>query len=350
MGRLQSQEVDRLLILIDTNRVIRPIVEATFSGFSPYERRRRLVDRCESDMFVCLKNIFASEKFDDILLREYAGLAPEHQDIYRHVAAMESAGIRVHGQLVIRLLGISASHIGGILQYLTDIIHEYTISEREGLYGWRGRHPVIASIIAQYKYPDLAKRVDLFSRVIDNISPTYELEVRTVRELCNIESGLPSIPDKQMQNMLLRKMMSVVPGERVPRHRLIRNLIESGEFEKAGTEIRIFEKDFGRDDGPVARYKVSWLTERATRTPGILEEDRIAILGQARALAEHAVRRFQNNKALLAAYCDVGVAVFLRTGERSVYDAAMMELRSAEERIGDPEISRMISRYEDRLL
>ena len=31
----------------------------------------------------------------------------------------------------------------------------------------------------------------------------------------------------------------------MPRHRLIRNLIKMDAFEKAETEIRIFEKDFG---------------------------------------------------------------------------------------------------------
>jgi hypothetical protein len=349
LGRLQPQEIERLLNLVDSNGAIRVLVEQTFSGFSRYERRRRLVDRCESEMFVCLKNIFASEKFDDIILREYASLDPLHQDIYKHVAAMESAGIRVHRQLVIRLLGIPADEVRAALVHLTDIIHEYTISEREGLYGWRGRHQVIASIIARYKYPDVGKLAELFAKVIDSISPTYDVEVRSMRELCNVESGLPSIPDKTVQNMLLRKMMSMVPGERVPRHRLIRNLIGMGEFEKAETEIRIFEKDFGRD-GPVARYKVTLLTARATKTVGIMEEDRLAILEQARALAVNSIQQFPYNKSLLTAYCDVGVEIYRRMGDYSVYDEAMSEFRAAEERIGDPDIGRLIARYESRIL
>jgi hypothetical protein len=65
-------------------------------------------------------------------------------------------------------------------------------------------------------------------------------------------------------------MSVVAPGERVPRHRLIRNLIESGAFEKAETEIRIFNKDFG-PDGPVHRYRVNLMVSRATRMLGILE-------------------------------------------------------------------------------
>ena len=348
LSRLTPSEIDRLLNLVDSNAQIRALVEQTFAGFSRFERRRRLIDRCESETFVCLKNIFASEKFDDIILREYAELDEPYQEIYRRVAAMESAGVRVHRQLIIRLLGIPAAEVASILAHLRDIVHEYTVDEREGIFAWRGRHTVIVSIIARYKYGDPAKFAELLSQVIDNISPTYEIEIRTVRELCNVEAGLTRIPDKEVQNKLLRKMMSAVPGERVPRHRLIRNLIDMGEFEKAETEIRIFDKDFGRD-GPVARYKVALLTARARNTPGLLEEDRRVILEQAVALAEESIKRFPNNKSLLAAYCEVGIEIYRRSGDYSTFDRAIAHLKEAEERLGDPEIIRMVARYEARV-
>lgn len=345
--KLQPEEITRLLQLIDNNAEIRPLAEENFSGFSRHERRR-LVDRCESDMFVCLKNIFASEKFDDIILRKYASLQEPYQNIYRLVAAMESAGIRVHRQLVIRVLGIPALEIPAVLSHLTDIVHEYTISEREGIYGWKGRHSVIVDIIARYKFAEVEKLIDLFSKVIDCILPTYEIEIRTIRELCNIESGLSKIPDKSVQNTLLRKMMSVAPGERIPRHRLIRNLIEMGEFEKAETEIRLFDKDFG-GDGPVFRYKVNLLVARAIRTSGIMEEDRLAILEKAREMAIVGISRYPNNKNMLAAYCDVGIELYRRTGDLTVFDQAISEMKDAEVRIGDPDISKLISRYERRI-
>lgn len=345
LSKLNATEIDRLLNLVENNDQIRPLIEQAFSGFSRIERRRRLNERCEADMFVCLKNIFASDKFDDIILREYAMLQPNLQDIYRLIAAMEASGIRVHRQLVIRLLNIPSDAIASALTHLADIIHEYVVSEREGIYGWKGRHPVIVGIISRYKYGDVDKITKLFSDVIDNISPTYEIEIRTIREICNIESGLPRIPDKRVQNTLLRKMMSVAPGERVPRHRLIRNLISLGEYEQADTEIRIFEKDFNRD-GPVARYKVTLLTARAVNSPGIMEEDRIAILRQASDLAAAAAHRFPGNKNVLAAYCEVGVELFKRTGSAEIFDVAIGHLKAAEARLGDPDVSRMIARYE----
>jgi hypothetical protein len=345
IGKLTPNEIDGLLNLVDSKPDIRSLVEESFSGFSRYERRRRLVDRCESETFVCLKNIFSSEKFDDIILREYASLAPEHQEIYRLVAALESSGVRVHRQLIIRLLGIQATYVSAALTYLTDIIHEYVINEREGIYGWRGRHSVIVTILTKYKFAETSMIIELFERVIDSISPTFDIEIRTIRELCNVETGLPRISDKTIQNRLLRKMMSIAPGERVPRHRLIRNLIEMGDFEKAEAEIRIFEKDFGRD-APVTRYRVNVLMERALGAPGILEEDRQAILYQARDFAAAAISKFPDNKLLLGAYCQVGIQIHRKTSSFADYDTAMKELKATEAKIGDPDITALIRKYE----
>jgi len=212
LSQLDSNEITNLLNLIDSTPEIQGLVEHSFAGFSRHERQRRLSVRCQADMFVCLKNIFASEKFDDIILREFADLERPYQDIYRLVAAMESSGVKVHRQLIIRLLGIPAAEVFSALTHLVDIIHEYTVSEREGIYGWRGRHPVITDIITSYKFTNMNDFVDLFAKVIENTIPTYEIEIRTIRQLCNIDSGIARIPDKSVRNTLLRKMISTTPG------------------------------------------------------------------------------------------------------------------------------------------
>lgn len=348
LSQLTSPEIDRLLTLVETVPSMRALVEAGFGGFSRYEQRRRLIDRCEADMFVCLKNIFATEKFDDIILREYAGLGTTEQEIYRFVAAMEHSGIRVHRQLVIRLLGIQSSGVSAALLSLAEIISEYDVNTKEGIYGWRVRHPVIAGIIAKYKFSETAQVVDLFEKVINQISPTYDIEIRTIRELCNIESGLAVIPDKRVQNRLLRTMMSIAPGERVPRHRLIRNLIDLGEFEKAESEIRIFEKDFRRD-GPVVRYRILLMIARAIQSPDLLHEDRVVILEQAREFAASASDQYETNKTVLGAYCELGVETFKLTGSHTVYDDSMKKIKKAEARLGDPDITKMIIKYQRRL-
>lgn len=348
VSKLSPPEINDLLSLVDQNAEINKLAEEQFSGFSRQERRRRLIDRCEADMFVCLKNIFATSSFDDIILREYADLDEPLQNIYRHVAALESAGVHVHRQLIIRLLGVEPSKTAQILSLLTDIVDEYTVSERQGIYGWRCRHNVIAKIVSDYKFCDQEKIIQLFDLVIDCISPTYEIEIRSLRELCNVKSGIMRIPDKTIQNRLLRKMMSTAPGERIPRHRLIRNLIDQGDFEKAEAEIRIFENDFFAD-GPTHRYKIKLLIARAIRTKGILTEDRVKILKDAHALAMVAANKFSQNKNILDTYAELGIEYYRLTGEYAIYDEAMQKLNLAEEQLGDPQISDIIRRYQRRI-
>jgi len=348
LKKLDESEVENLLTLVDTSPDIRLLVENSFIGFSRTERKRRLIAKCESDTFVCLKNIFASEKFDDIVLREYAELEPKYRDIYRLVSAMESAGIMVHRQLVIRLLGIPAAEVRASLTNLVDIIHEYTVSEREGIYGWKGRHPVITDIITKYKMSDENEFYKLIETVIDNILPTYDIEVRTIRQLCGFHTGISRFPDKQRRNRLLRKLISTAPGERIPRHRLIRNLIELNEFDKAETEIRLFENDF-RLDSPVRRYKIILMLSRAQNSLGILPEDRIAILQKAWDQVLIAIELHPENKDILRTYCDVGFEYFKMTGNLEYFDEALNNLRGAEKRIGDPEITSILITYERKL-
>jgi SIR2-like domain len=348
LSQLSGEEIERLLQLVDVNASIRKLLEPQFSGFSRAERRVRLVDRCEADMFVCLRSIFASENFDDIILREYADLETTLQDIYRYVAAMENAGVKVHRQLLIRILNIPAPAISSALDGLTDIISEYDISPKEGIFAWRTRHNVIANIITRYKFNDTGKLITLFEQVIRNLQPTYDIEVRTIRELCNIDTGIPSIPNKETQNRLLRMMVSVAPGERVPRHRLIRNLIAGGDYDRAETEIRVFESDFALD-GPVYRHKVDLMVSRASRSPGLMREDRIKILEDGRDLALTGMNRFALNKSLLTAYAELGLEYYRIVGSYEIFDDALAKLRDAEESLGDPDVSRTISRLTRRI-
>lgn len=143
-------------------------------------------------------------------------------------------------------------------------------------------------------------------------------------------------------------MISTAPGERVPRHRLIRNLIASGDYGRAETEIRVFESDFSLD-GPVYRYKVDLLVARASGSPGLMREDRITILEEARDLALRGMNRFAWNKSLLNAYAELGLEYYKIAGVYSVFDEAIERLREAEEKLGDPDISRIISRLMRRM-
>ncbi len=342
LSKLDSWEIDALLTLVEKSQPVNALVEQSFKGFSRHERRRRLVERCESDFFVCLRNVFASEKFDDIILHEYASLDPNSREIYKVVATLQGAGVTVHRQLIVRLINIPSDHIGRVLSDLSDVVEERTVSSKAGIYAWVGRHQVISEIIARYKFADQDSFFNLLSQVIRGISPTYGIEVQSLVQLCSSDWGIRRISSQKRQNELYRMVMSIVPGERVPRHRLIRNLVASGAFDEATTEIRIFEADF-REDGPVARYKIDLMLARA-KSKGLLDEDRVAILRSAIDFSATAVTRFSDNKYVLNAHGQIGLEWYKLTGDLTVFDSAMDRLREAQDRVGDPEITTMINR------
>ena len=85
---------------------------------------------------------------------------------------------------------------------------------------------------------------------------------------------------------------------------------------------------------------------RASSAKGILGEDRMAILEMARDKAIRAVDRYKNNKNILKTYCDVGLEIFKRAADPTVFEDASLKLREAEARLGDPDITNSLIMFE----
>jgi len=230
---------------------------------------------------------------------------------------------------------------------LVGIVSEYDIDESNGIYGWRGRHQVISELILRYKYHDQRDLYRLYELVIDFINPSYEIERMTINELCDIYTGVGRLQDRQQQNVLYRKMISTAASLRPPRHRLIYNLIRSGDYDAAANEIRIFEKELSKD-APLLRYKAILLIERAKTVTGLMREDRLAILADAAGLVEKGLDQYPADKALHRTHCIIGIEVMKLSGRWDIYDKALNRLRGAEEQYLDPEMGHLISRMTAR--
>lgn len=344
LSYLSVSEINGLLDLLDTSKDIRDLVEDSFLGFSRPQRLQRLKERCNADMFVCMKNIFDFQSIDTIILEEFASLHEDLQYIYRIVAGMQAIGAKVHRELVRRLTGLEANTVSRVLEDLQGIIEEYIVSEPGGIYGWRLRHPLIASIISNYKYSNQDELYKLFEKVVDTINPAYGFEAQSINDICDLETGITRITDRERQNVLLRQMISKAPSLRVPRHRLIYNLISLGKFDVADGEIKIFEKDMSTD-GPILRYKIRLKLGIAKYTGNILNEDRAALVSEALAMALKCLERFPDDKNMYRVYLETAVDWYRYTGEYQVFEEAMRTTSLAQERLLDPELRSIISKY-----
>jgi hypothetical protein len=347
LSRLQDDEIYSLINLLSSNSAIANLVQPDFKAESRAQQFKGLRLKCSADMFVCLKNIFATENLDVILLSEYDELTDHLQSYYRYVAALQAVGTRVHRQLVIRMLGMPPDQVQAALQGLHGIVDEYDISPRDGIYGWTTRHLVIARKITEYKFSSITELTQLFENIIDNINPSAPIELQSIRDICDVEFGIGRLAEPAVRRDLYRRLIKVAPGERIPWHRLIRELLEEGDLEQVEFALRDAQAAVG-SDAPIDRYKVRLLVARAQKTKGIAGSDRVALLRKAYELAKRNSEIHDQDKYTYFSLCDVAL-LLVQSGENPyILDEAINRLRVASDEIFDPDLPRRIQQYESQ--
>jgi hypothetical protein len=346
LSRLDPSEINSLINLYQYNKDVSGLVQKEFRELPRSVQVSRLREKCGADMFVCLRNIFANENLDTILLTEFEELDEPYQEYYRYVAALEAVGTRVHRQLLMRMLAISADTVLHALNGLSGIIDEYDIKPKFGIYGWSTRHIVIARRITEYKFSNYDELERLFDAIIDNINPAVPVEMQSVRDICDNEFGIGRLAETKTRQRLYRKLIGAAEGERIPWHRLVRELLEHESLEDAEYGLRNAIEAVG-SDGPLDRYKVRLLLARAERTPGIGDSDRLALVRRAFETAEENIRRHPADKFSYKALCDVAVDLVRRGESPYILDNPLQKMREAADRILDPTMDRDLRYYED---
>lgn len=345
LGKMSESDLTAMINLVDREPKIAELVDPKFRLLNKAQQVSQLRVRCNSEMFVCLKNIFGSAELDYIILEEYAGLPDSEQEIYRHVAALQAMGARVHRQLVLRCLNVDASTLEAHLTLLDGIVDEDAIDAREGLYRWNVRHDVIAEVVAKYKFADPDRLKILLEDVIEGVNPAISMEIETIRSICTNAWGLERLPDYSVQINLLRRIIEILPSERIPRRRLIKRYLDLRELDEAGHEIRAARGILRSGDQIIDRYEVRALLYRAEDDSRLMEDDRIAILLDALTKSKKLVSTYSLDVHNLRALADVAVELARKTGNCAELDRANDLFAQAEEELLDPEISRIRSSY-----
>lgn len=339
LSLLTDSDLNQMVSLVDRHPDIRTLVEADFLSLGRRDQVRRLRERCSADMFVCLKNIFHNESLDNILLQEFADLEKDAQDIYRHVAAIQAMGGKVHRQLIMRLLNLEAGAVQTLLGQMDAVVSEYDVKPHLGIYGWSTRHDVIANVITTYKYAGQAELYKLLDGLIESLNPTEYLEMDTARSIASHEMGIGRLSDINQQAELLGKLISRVPAERTPRRRLIRLYLTTGQLPEAERAVAVTRREIGPDN-IVDRYRALLALQRSEQLSGLLDEDRLAMLLEAERLARGCVVKQPGDRYHYRALSDVAIALATRFGETRLMDETIVIMRQAEVDIPDPDFVR----------
>ena len=348
MSRLTNVDIDRFVNLVEREQAIRSLVEETFLALNHQQRISHLRDRCNSEMYVCLKNVFGFEELDDILLKEFKELQPDPQDIYRYVCAIQAMGGKVHRQLIVRLLGIDAGHLMARLDDLEGIVMEHTIDARRGIYGWSSRHDVIATKIAEYKFGDPQEQRDLLRDLIRGLNPTVWVELETANAMATSDMGIERLPDPDDQIELLTELIKVVPAERTPRRRLIRRYLHARDTGAAKQAIEAADREIGQDD-IVDRYKIRLILIRAENQEVLMLEDRASLLFEARSQSLKLIHRRPDDRHNYRMLCEVGLALVRLNGDASVLQEGIDAIGKVEDDLADPELIHDRKLYEQLL-
>lgn len=332
---LDRGDIEALVSLVASRPAIRQLVEQQFLAMGRSDQIRRLQTKCSADMFVCLKNIFANDHLDQILLEEYYELTPEAQDVYRYVSAIQAMGGIVHRQLIMRVQGIGAGGLDTLLGQLDGIVHENLINERQGIYAWRTRHDVIAGVIAKWKFADQDELFSLFETLIHGLNPIIPIEMETANALATEDDGIRRITSFERQVALFQDLIETVPAQRTPRRRLVKLYLSEGKLSEAEQEIDRAEKALGNDQ-VLPRYRAILQLKKADTLVRLEDGDRRAILQDAEGIMRRCIARYGPNVYSYRTLGDIGLALARRFGDFTAIDDAIEQLQSYELIHADP--------------
>ena len=312
--------------------------------------------RAKSDLFVSLKYLFETKSLDEIVLREYAKIGDAQpsemktnlQELYAAVAFLQACGRYVHRLMVMRIVEVRADEIGEMLTLLDGVVIEEGRDDHiEGVYEWTTRHPRIAEIIAASKF-SRRKRKELLEEVILSINPASRVERQFCGQLCNTEMGIESLRPED-QTDLYRMLSDALPGERIPRHRLIRNLIRQKEFGEA--ELAIAEaREMKINDSVIHRYDVLLNVARAEHLDFLERVDRLNLLETAVSKADKSLSRRPDDMYNYESLCNAAFALALQGGDIAIFEDAVEKLKKSYDTIGDDLIISWIGKFESELI
>lgn len=342
--RLSEREIRELSRLVEASSELQKVVPQEFLYMADHDRISFLKERCRSDVFICLKNLFASEAFDKIILDEISHLEPQLRDVYIQVAALEAIATGCHRQLVLRSLQISPEAISEILEDLEGLLAERTSNEVEGIYVWRTRHPEIAKIVAKHFYASPSARLELLWCILRDLNPTLRIELNLINGICNSDLGLLSIHVADERIALLERLEELAPFNRVVRHRMLRELISSGELPEAQNYLDRAIVDVGIDP-PLSRYQVLVYQKLAKSNPAQCAE----YLQAAWNACEDGERRFSDSWYVYRSFCEVAEDFAALVGDLSYAERAAKSGRAAFERLCEEQLEQSVRRVESLL-
>ena len=147
---------------------------------------------------------------------------------------------------------------------------------------------------------------------------------------------------------ILEQLADRLPDDHVLRHRLVREFLRRGEFAEAESVLEKAIDEVGLDP-PLLRYRVELYRSKARHEPGLMNEDREALLRWAWAECQTAVNTYSENWFTYRSLLEVAVDWLELTGEDGWLEQAVDDATEAYSRLFEPNLLRHLQDGERRL-
>lgn len=343
LTQLEEVEIQNLVSLIRREPTISTLLDPEVAHQTRNQQVALVRGKATADMFVALKYLFANESLDTIVLEEFAQLDDDVQEIYKVASLLEATYAHASRQMILDVMDLNWSDIGLILDRVKGVLEQRCVSKRDGIYVWRTRHPVIAQVIARYKYHDQGELYFILRKIVDSLNSAMLLDRYIIPNLCDTEWGIGRLTDTGRQVELL-ELLCERSTNRVPWHRLIAIWLDQ-DLPTAEVTVRRAIKAVGLDS-PIARYQVRLVLAKADELKRIGTNDYVALILEAEDRAREALGRWSDNKYSYLSLLEVGEALQRATGSTRVLEDARDEIASAYDFILDDQLLRWRQRAE----
>jgi len=348
LSLLQDREIESLVDLIRSQQSIRTLLDPPIGMASRPEQIDLVKQQAHGDMFVALKYCFPGTSLDEIVLREFADLPEDVQEVYKIACLLEATYAHASRQIILEVLGLDWTYISTITDRSRGVLDQRLVDAREGLWVWRTRHPVIAQVIARFKYG--ANNEDelyyVLRKIVEALNAAMLLDRYIVPNLCDSEFAIGRLRDVSRRIELFEKLCERTTN-RIPWHRLIATWLEL-DLATAEQVIRRAIAAVGLDS-PIARYQVKAILARATDLQSLGTDDYVTLILDAETLARAALQRWPSNKYTYLSIGDVGEALMQATGSPRLVEEAIALIDGAYDDIFDDQMLRWRQRLESIL-
>lgn len=343
LSQLEEVEIQNLVSLIRRESTINTLLDPEVAHLTHNQQVALVRGKATADMFVALKYLFANVSLDTIVLEEFAQLDDDVQEIYKVASLLEATYAHASRQMILDVMDLNWSDIGLVLDRVKGVLEQRCVSQRDGIYVWRTRHPVIAQVIARYKYHDQGELYFILRKIVDSLNSAMLLDRYIIPNLCDTEWGIGRLTDSIRQVELL-ELLCQRSTNRVPWHRLIAIWLDR-DLPTAEATLRRAIKAVGLDS-PIARYQVRIALAKADELKRIGTDDYVALILEAENLAREALDRWSDNKYSYLSLLEVGEALQRATGSTRILEDARDEIAGAYDVILDDQLLRWRQRAE----